>query len=474
MSFLPSDTTVRKPGPVGLGALVGRRPRHRAQLGRARLRALGVPHRRDLGIGEGDARDRAVVGLHLLPEHVRGGHATLVLGHMGELRDPGDVADRPHALRRAKAVVDLDAVPAGLDADGVEPDAVGAHAPPGRDQQLVALDLEPAVERHLHAAAVVRGDRRDVDAGAHVDALLGQPTADGLADGARLARDEPVAALDDRHLGPEPAHRLGHLGADRAATDHDQVARDLLRARDLPVRPDAVERRDPVDRRDERVAPGGDDDPVRLDAPAGDLDHASAGDPRLAAQDVDAAIGQPGHLAAVVVVADHVVAPAQYLGDLEVAVDGLASARRLERLLARIARAQERLRGDAAPVAALAADELALHHRDPHAAVGERAGADLAARSGADHDRVVGLVTHGAFSLSRSARRPRARVWLRREPGARAGAVRVRSGGDERPALLLDLVHQLLEGVGELLHALALEGLRRSRRRRRRPPRSAR
>ena len=55
----------------------------------------------------------------------------------------------------------------------------------------------------------------------------------------------------------------------------------------------------------------------------------------------------------------------------------------------RLARTQQRLRGDARPVGALAADELALDHRDAQAALGKRASAVLARRAAADHDHVV-------------------------------------------------------------------------------------
>ena len=55
----------------------------------------------------------------------------------------------------------------------------------------------------------------------------------------------------------------------------------------------------------------------------------------------------------------------------------------------RLAGTQQRLRRDAGPVRALAADELALDERDAQAALGERAGAVLARRAAADDDHVV-------------------------------------------------------------------------------------
>ena len=55
----------------------------------------------------------------------------------------------------------------------------------------------------------------------------------------------------------------------------------------------------------------------------------------------------------------------------------------------RLAGPQQRLRRDARPVGALAADQLALDERDAQAAFGERAGAVLARRAAADDDDVV-------------------------------------------------------------------------------------
>ena len=63
--------------------------------------------------------------------------------------------------------------------------------------------------------------------------------------------------------------------------------------------------------------------------------------------------------------------------------------RRLARGVHRLARAQQRLRRDARPVGALAADQLALDERDAQAALGQRAGAVLARRAAADDDDVV-------------------------------------------------------------------------------------
>ena len=89
-------------------------------------------------------------------------------------------------------------------------------------------------------------------------------------------------------------------------------------------------------------------------------------------------------LARVGVVRDHEVAPGERRLDVDLRVR-----RRLVRRVHGLARTQQRLRRDARPVRALAADELALDERDAQAALGERAGAVLARRAAADHDHVV-------------------------------------------------------------------------------------
>ena len=69
----------------------------------------------------------------------------------------------------------------------------------------------------------------------------------------------------------------------------------------------------------------------------------------------------------------------------------------LERALHRLARAQQRLRRNASPVGALAADQLALNDGDAQPARGQRPGAMLARRPAAENDHVV--VAHVGSSV---------------------------------------------------------------------------
>src|SRR4029077_1693988 len=114
--------------------------------------------------------------------------------------------------------------------------------------------------------------------------------------------------------------------------------------------------------------------------------------PRLAAEQIDALAVQPLHLAVVRVVGDLEIAPGERRRDIELAGDRLSGAGRVMRLGDRLARAQQRLRRNACPVRALAADELALGDRHPQTPLGQTAGTVLAGRSGAHDDDVVVVI----------------------------------------------------------------------------------
>jgi hypothetical protein len=114
-----------------------------------------------------------------------------------------------------------------------------------------------------------------------------------------------------------------------------------------------------------------------------DLDDAGAGQPAAAAQQPDALGLQPVLGAGVGVVRDHEVPPGQRRGDVHLGAGG-----RFPGLVHSLAGAQQGLRRDAGVVGALAADQLALDHRDPEPAVDQLAGAVLARRAGAEHDDV--------------------------------------------------------------------------------------
>jgi hypothetical protein len=114
----------------------------------------------------------------------------------------------------------------------------------------------------------------------------------------------------------------------------------------------------------------------------GDLDTTRRRDPGGCLVDRDALAVVAVDLLGVVAVADHEVAVG---GGLRPVQRRLAGAGRTPRLRPHLDGAQQRLGGDARPVGALSADELALAQRHAPARARQGRGRDLAAGSGADH-----------------------------------------------------------------------------------------
>ena len=117
-------------------------------------------------------------------------------------------------------------------------------------------------------------------------------------------------------------------------------------------------------------------------------DHpAGPGQPPGAAQQLDALLSSHRPGAGVVVVRDHVVAPAERGADIERPVDRLG-APGTARAAASASPGRRSVLTDARPIGAFAAHEFALDEGDPQAAVGEVAGAVLAGGAATDHDDV--------------------------------------------------------------------------------------
>ena len=217
-----------------------------------------------------------------------------------------------------------------------------------------------------------------------LDPVPAQRLAERLAQRRGLAGQHAVGALDEHRLAAETAHDLRHLDARRAAAQHEQAARDGLHARRLAGAPHALELTQSRDRGHDRIRAGRHDDVLRGVPDAVDLDHAGAGQPARAAQQVDAPLRQPALLAGVGVVRDHEVPPGQRGLDVDLgARPGVA------RALHRLARAQQGLGRDARPVGALAADQLSLDDGDAQSARRQRRGAVLAGGAAAEDDHVV-------------------------------------------------------------------------------------
>ncbi len=150
-----------------------------------------------------------------------------------------------------------------------------------------------------------------------------------------------------------------------------------------------------VDRRHRRAAAGGDDDrPRRGQDVVADDDPALAVEAAGAAKELDAPVFEPGQLARVVAVVDHLVAPRQRRLGVEAPGDRLLHARDPAGLGEQLAGAQQGLRGHARVVGAFAAEEPGLDDRDPEVAFGEAAGADLPGSPGAEDDCVEFPLSH--------------------------------------------------------------------------------
>ena len=258
--------------------------------------------------------------------------SALVLADVGQRPDAGDVADRPQPLADAQLRVDRDAVRVGLDADGLEPDAVDARAPAGRDQQAVAAQLAPVVERQdVVVAFAPRGGR--LDAEDDLDAVAAQRVGERLAERRGLAGEQvlgPVARASPRRrdgatacaistpTGPPPST------SSRRGTAFRPVASRLVQSPSSSRRPGIGGMNG--------SAPVATTTCSRGVAYAVDLDDARPGESAAAAQQGDPATGQPALLAGVGVVGDHEVAPGERRGDIDLGAS--AAARRARRATA--------------------------------------------------------------------------------------------------------------------------------------------
>ena len=290
--------------------------------------------RGDLRVGEGDPRRADPFGdrLDLAAEQVLGRDPGLVLAHVGEERPAVDVADRVEPLAPAdpQAVVGLEeAVLAGLDPGRLEPEVArcGARGRPRSGSP------PPRPGRRRRGRPTTPGaagrDLLGLDAGADVDAealaqrarrLPRRRTAPRARAGARRPRPASPSSPSDAQAW-ESSH------ADRAAAEHDHALRHPLGGGRLAVVP-GLDRVEPVDRRHRGAAAGGDDDGASArSASSSPTTHpALAVEPALAAEEVDPALFEPGQLAGVVEVVDHLVAAVEHRLRVELAAHRLGDA----------------------------------------------------------------------------------------------------------------------------------------------------
>ena len=150
-------------------------------------------------------------------------------------------------LRRAQALVGDHVRRSGA----TSTPAASSPSPAVRGERPVATRI--AIEGDLAAVgqtrctgSTVRGrDGIERHSGAHVDAVRHEPRLDQRTGPWLLSREQSRQALELDDPGAQPGERLAELAADRAATDHQQAAREAARAPTRSRRSAARRRRGP-------------------------------------------------------------------------------------------------------------------------------------------------------------------------------------------------------------------------------------
>ena len=170
---------------------------------------------------------------------------------------------------------------------GLRPTATSSRSPP---------DHAAVVELDAGRTVLVARDPHGARAGANVDPALGQGRGDLLAGERLLAREQSVERLDHGHAGSERAPRLGHLDADDASAEHDEMTGRVAGRRDLAIGP-RLRLGEPRDRRHRGARADGDDHRLaRLEHVVADAHPPLAVQPRRAAHERDALGRKPRDL----------------------------------------------------------------------------------------------------------------------------------------------------------------------------------
>src|ERR1700756_5779124 len=152
-------------------------------------------------------------------------YAEIVDADVRELRAAGDLADRPDAGRGGlQPLVDLDVSPVGeLNARQFQAESFGVRIAACGDQYITTLQdfLNSIVlDDDPHRVATFARHLLDPCIQENVDAFICEQAAKSLAYVRVFFGHQSPAAIDNRHLAAEAAHRLGHLHSDAARTDN--------------------------------------------------------------------------------------------------------------------------------------------------------------------------------------------------------------------------------------------------------------
>ena len=358
----------------------------------AAIRRFERAHRCGLRVGVGDSRNGLVVRRMRLAGDVRRDHVALVLADVGERPDPGDIANRPQAFARAHVLIDVDPVGSAC----TRRSRARSRRRAGADRSRRAAD-HPVARRRRRTRVRTRRPR----AAPRWRACPSSSSMPSARSASLSARPSGSASRGSTRSAPSTIDRLSPnrrttwaARRRRPAAQHEQPARNGLHARRPPRPPHPLEVDSPwtggVDRlgrrSPRRCAPrcGGRRRPRPRPGPR------AAG----AAQQVDAVVSQPALLTGIGVVRNHEVAPRERRRDID-----LGARPRLARAVHRLARAQQRLGGDACPVGALAADQLPLDHGDAKPAGGDRRRAVLPRGTASENDHVVVVASGRSVSV---------------------------------------------------------------------------
>ena len=208
-------------------------------------------------VGEHRVRRDATVSRAVPAAEVVGEDLVVLVRRVGERATAVDVAERPDAVDRgAEHAIGVDvAAVVGRQPDAIEVEAIGVRCP--SDRRPVGANRRSCRRRRgggapRHSVASTRSTA--------VDVRISMPSArqepgDLGGDLGILTSGDRRPVFDHRDRAPETAEELPELEADVAATEDDQVRRELLQVQDAVV----VEPGDVVETGDRRLRGAGAD-----------------------------------------------------------------------------------------------------------------------------------------------------------------------------------------------------------------------
>ena len=172
-------------------------------------------------------------------KQVRGDDLEIIVGGVSEGALSVTVAERPDSFDIGGQIVAYcDITPVvQLDAGLVQAEIVRIGAPAGRQQYVRACYFRgPFGASHSDRGALrMRREPDAFGAGADMNAFPLEDIANFLGNIRIFAPDQPVAFLDDGHVGAHTAIDLREFEADIAAADDNEMARKLIQPDDRAI-----------------------------------------------------------------------------------------------------------------------------------------------------------------------------------------------------------------------------------------------